>query len=164
MCVSIQITCIYSEWNTQILRKAKQHNTTEYLKQLFPKEKAALRWDSNLHPMHSRPDTPPTDPLRHLSSVCTFSSKCTIVSVLWTLHESLTSNEATYSLRSLSRTPTTSPRVMSSPPATPTGERERGRKEGKDTEKGKDRSSTDKKRESIKTYLSHIWVKCMYPF
>ena len=56
--------------NTQMLRKrvrekATQHNTRPVT--TFPKNTAALRWNSNLHLMHSRRDALPTELLRQLS-------------------------------------------------------------------------------------------------
>ena len=47
--------------------KATQYNTTQDLRQLFSKEKTALRWDSNPRLTHSRHDALPTDLLRQLS-------------------------------------------------------------------------------------------------
>ena len=62
-------TCIhvYTHVHTQIERKTKQHNTTQDLSQLFLKENAALRWDSNPHLTYAILSDLPTELLRQLS-------------------------------------------------------------------------------------------------
>ena len=66
--------------NTQTLRKKeKQNNTTQDLRQLFPKKKLHLyRWDLNLWLMHSRHDALLTELLRHLYKPKAKQSKASI--------------------------------------------------------------------------------------